>query len=217
MTRKRIDSEELALRIVLLVSIAPSLFLGMVVIMSVIDMVKPEKHDIDSGFGKYWKRQLIVTDSTYNGFEIIYSTKRAVTQERYDEIMARPGVRDSLKNLERDAPAHFGNMLYTDIYDFGEFAMRYHPDPDLVISSLYVYGKKKENLYVGPNPKIRNPGTSIDPLTQQGILYIWGEDLESHITYGSRKIYRYWKCPPPYQVSDTDEHFSHFSEDDRLY
>ncbi|MBS5526159.1 MAG: hypothetical protein KHX48_11345, partial [Alistipes sp.] len=37
-----------------------------------------------------------------------------------------------------------------------------------------------------------------------------------YIPNGGR-IYRYWKCRPLLQVSDNDEHFSHFTEDERLF
>lgn len=162
--------------------------------------------------------QINVIDTCNNGFRVSYKTIRNVTSERADEIRNRKSVRDSLNRLKRMAPVEFGNMLMTDIYEFAEFAIRFDP-VDIQIHNIFVYGQGKQNLYVGENPMIKNWAKYINFGTAQGLLYIRTEDIYCNgkpRPKGSR-VYRYFKCNGLHQQSDTDEHFSHFSEDERLY
>ena len=73
------------------------------------------------------------------------------------------------------APRKFPDMVHLDIYDFADFAKRFDP-ADIRIHNIFVYGREKENMYVGDNPLIRNPARSIDRRTAQGLLYIRDED-----------------------------------------
>lgn len=160
-------------------------------------------------------RQIFVVDDKRNGFRVQYITKEPVTKERLDEIRQRISVRDSLDRLETMAPQVFGNMLMTDIYDFADFAILFDP-ADIRIHDIFVSGPDKEKLYIGENPRINNWAKWIHPGTLQGLLYLRCEDIYSN-SAGRIKVYRYYECYGNHQISDTDEHFSHFSEDERLY
>ena len=158
---------------------------------------------------------VIVTDSTYNGFRVVYATKNSVSPERFSEIKSRTHIRDSFEKLKAEAPIHFGSLLKTDIYDFAEFALKYETDPDIELHNIFVEGRDKCNLYIGSNPKITNPARFFNAGTEQGAQYISRDD----IYYRRRKeerIYRYWKCYGIHATSLTDERYSHFSEEERL-
>lgn len=165
-------------------------------------------------------RQLVATirvvDSTYNGFRVTYATERAVSMPRLDEICSRGPLQASLRKLQCDAPIHFGSLLQTNIYDFAAFAREYDCDPDVKMDRIYVYGKEKSELYIGPNPDIENSARWMNFGTQQGIQYINATDIYFRRRTENR-IYRYWQCPGLHSTSSTDERFSHFSEDDRLW
>lgn len=160
-------------------------------------------------------RQICVVDDNANGFMLHYITKNAVTPERFDEIFRRSSVRDSLERLQMMAPQVFGDMLMTDIYDFAKFAVRFDP-ADVMIHDIFVTGPDKKKLYIGENPRIKNWAKWINPMTNQGLLYITSDDIYYN-SGGWRKVYRYYKCYSIHQISETDEHFSHFSEDERIY
>lgn len=153
-----------------------------------------------------------MTGETDSGF--LYNQREGY-KDRLDEIRRRISVKDSLNNLKRMAPIKFGNMLMTDIYDFADYAIRFDP-ADIRIHNIFVYGPDKEKLYVGKNPKIANWAKWIHPGTLQGLLYITAEDIYSNNEV-TRRVYRYHECRSIHQISETDEHFSHFSEDERLY
>lgn len=160
-------------------------------------------------------RQIFVVDDKRNGFRVRYITKEPVTKERLDEIQHRTSVRDSLERLKTMAPQVFGNMLLTDIYDFAGFAVQFDP-ADIRIHNIFVTGPDKEKLYIGENPRIENWAKWIHPGTLQGLLYLKSEDIYCN-TAGWGKVYRYHECRGIHQISETDEHFSHFSEDERIY
>ena len=160
---------------------------------------------------------VMVTDSTNNGFRVVYATAEPVTNEKYDEICSRQSIKDNFKRLKHEAPRHFGgSLLETDICDFALYAYRFHIDSDVRIHNIFVAGKEKMEFYVRTNPKLENCATWMHFGTEQGNQYLNSYDINVCIPNGGR-IYRYWKCPYLLQVSDTDERFSHFSEDDRLY
>ncbi|MDR1716074.1 MAG: hypothetical protein LBS20_09520 [Prevotella sp.] len=159
---------------------------------------------------------VIVTDSTHNGFRVVYATKNKVTRERLEEIKSRPHIQDAFKRLKKDAPVHFGSLLTTDIYDFAEFAIHYDIDPDIHIHNIFVEGYEKCKLYIGHNPGIENPAVFFNTGTEQGAQYISHKD----IYYRRRKeerIYRYWKCYGIHATSCDDERYSHFSESERIW
>ena len=159
--------------------------------------------------------QIFVVDNKSNGFRVQYITKESVTKERLEEIQRRHSIRDSLDRLKRMAPLRFGNMLMTDIYDFADFAVQFDP-ADIRIHNIFVCGPDKEKLYVGENPRIENWAKWIHPGTLQGLLFLKSEDIYCN-SAGRHKVYRYYKCHSIYQISETDEHFSHFSEEERIY
>lgn len=160
-------------------------------------------------------RQIYVVDTTNNGFRVSYKTIHNVTPERIAEIRNRKSVSDSFERLKVMAPVEFGNMLMLDIYDFADFAIRFDP-ADVRIHNIFVFGPDKEKLYVGKNPRIENWAKFINPGTAQGLLYITTKDIYFH-GLPRRKVYRYFKCSGLNQISEYDEHFSHFSENERIY
>lgn len=203
-------------RIMALLAVWPWLTIILIVVIWIfVEIFSPRIDPIDNKHTR--KREIIsqicVVDDNRNGFRLHYITKEWVTPERSDEIRRRTSVRDSLERLKMMAPQVFGDMLMTDIYDFAKFAVRFDP-ADVMINDIFVSGPDKEKLYIGENPRIKNWAKWIDPGTYQGLLYITSDDIYSN-RRTRKKIYRYWQCHSIHQISDTDEHFSHFSEDDR--
>ncbi len=160
---------------------------------------------------------VMVTDSTQNGFRVVYATNGSVTDEQYQDIRTRKNIKDGFNRLKIDAPRHFkGDLLNTDICDFAFYAYRYHIDDDICIHNIFTAGKEKMNLYVQPNPKLENCALWMNFGTEQGNQYLNFHDINVYIPNGG-KIYRYWKCRYLLQTSDTDERYSHFTEDERIY
>lgn len=160
---------------------------------------------------------VMVLDSTDNGFRVVYATAEPVTNEKYVEICSRPHVKEGFMRLKYEAPRYFGgNLLNTDICDFALYAYRFSIDTDIRIHNIFVAGKEKMEFYVRTNPNLENCATWMNFGTEQGNQYLNSHDVNVYIPNGGR-IYRYWKCRHLLQVSDTDERFSHFTEDERLY
>jgi hypothetical protein len=133
-----------------------------------------------------------------------------------EEIQHRPHIVSAFKRLQTDAPVHFGgSLLYTDIYDFADFAIKYDPDPDIELHNIFVAGNEKSKRYIGPNPKIPNSAQYFNFGTEQGVQYIRHDDIYFR-RRKSEQIYRYWKCYGIHSISSTDECYSHFSEEERL-
>jgi hypothetical protein len=156
-----------------------------------------------------------VRDSSACGFNVVYRTKHDVTNLRAEEIRKRLHIKTNIRKLETDAPLHFGNMLYTDRYKFAIFAKGYEIDPDVEIQNIRIEGVAKCNLYIGKNPNIENSACWFNPNTWQGALYITNIDVYKRCDK-TKRIYRYWKCGGLHGTSSIDEHFSHFSEDERI-
>lgn len=188
-----------------------------IIIGAIIALVGSEVDPMDNSINKIREvySVITVTDSTGNGFELTYASTKAVTKERLKEIRNRRYIDDSFDKLKTDALLHFGNMLYTDIYDFAYFALKYDSDPDIYLDHIFVRGYDKEKLYIGNNPKIKNSASWYDSYTKQGIQYILRKDF-FYCQDEEDKIYRYYKCSGLYSTSLTDERYSHFSEDERL-
>lgn len=208
-------------RTIALLSVREWLYIVLVVIIgTLIAAFAPRGNPIDDQEVKSRKLigQIYVVDTTNNGFRVSYATIDNVTQERFDEMRRRPSIRDSLQRLKRAAPIRFGNMLTVDIYDFADFAIRFDPE-DIRIHNIFVFGSEKENLYIGENPRIENWAKYINPGTGQGLLYLSRENIycNDSLRRKRRKVYRYFKCSGLNQFSEYDEHFSHFSEDERIY
>lgn len=205
-------------RIMALLSVWPWLVVVLIAVIWIfVEIFTPRIDPIDNQSirKREFISQIFVVDDNRNGFRLHYITKEPVTPERSDEIRRRTSVRDSMERLKKMAPQVFGDMLMTDIYDFAKFAVRFDPK-DIMINDIFVSGPDKEKLYIGENPRIKNWAKWIHPGTLQGLLFIRSEDIYSN-SARRIKVYRYFECYGNHQISDTDEHFSHFSEDERLY
>lgn len=160
---------------------------------------------------------LHVVDSTHNGFRVVYATTKAVTAERLEEICSRKPILDAFKRLQHDAPVHWGGSLMdADICDFALFARKYNVDKDIEIHNIFVEGVEKMELYIQPNPNLPGSAKWMNHETKQGVQYLKADDINYRIPAGE-KIYRYWKCYNLHEYSDTDERFSHFTEEERLW
>ena len=104
----------------------------------------------------------------------------------------------------------------TDICDFALYAYRFPIDKDVRIHNIFVAGKEKMDFYVRNNPDLPGCATWMHHGTEQGNQYLNADDI-NHCIPNGRRIYRYWKCRYLLQTSDTDERFSHFTEEERLY
>lgn len=180
-----------------------------------INQCTDNSHDIDNEAAarEIFTVQLMV-DSTGNGFELTYSTKNPVTKSRLAEMSERNYIKDNIDSLKIKTKRCYGSLLYTDIYEYADFALSCYIDSNLVIEEILVYGREKSNLYIGENPKISNSARWLDPYTNQGLLYIKHDDI--YYRRGNERVYRYKNCTGVYGISTTDEYFSHFSEDERL-
>lgn len=194
-----------------------------IVIVIIVGLIKgclPDKTDpMDNSINKAREilEHVMVRDSTGNGFRVVYVTKNPVTDKRYAEIRSRQHIRNGFERLQKEAPAHFGgSLLETDICDFALYAYRFHIDDDICIHNIFVAGKQKMGFYVRPNPDLENCVTRMNYGTEQGNQYLNEQDINIYIPNGGRR-YRYWKCRFLLQESDTDERFSHFTKDERLY
>ncbi len=194
------------------------LFIAIVIFIGIIKAILGNGIDpIDDSI--HTKREIItmaeVRDSVGNGFDVVFTSKKDVSAKRAKEMRSRENFFNEVKKLEKEAPLHFGNMLYTDIYDFAFFAKKYDYGQDIIIYHVSVAGYEKCNLYIGENPKIPNSAKKYDPDTEQGILFINDIDVYNRDNQ-VRRPYRYQKCKRPHSVSYEDEHFSHFSEEEKI-
>lgn len=162
-------------------------------------------------------RHLEVCDTTHNGFRVVYATTNAVTTERLEEIRSREPLNRAMDSLQDNAASYFGgSLLQTDIYDFAAYARGFDVDGGVRMHNIFVFGAEKQRMYLGKNPRIENPATWINPSTEQGVQYINSDDIYFR-TKKEERVYRYWKCYGNNSISTTDERFSHFSEDERLW
>lgn len=106
-------------------------------------------------------------------------------------------------------------MRDVDICEFALYARNFHIDDDIQIHNIFIAGHRMKD-YVQPNPNLPGCVTSMNYGTEQGNQYLNDQDINVYIPNGGRR-YRYWKCRYLLQVSDTDERFSHFTEEERLY
>lgn len=191
------------------------ILVGIFVVCLIVKECTRKYDDIDNG---YSQREIFsteyVVDSTYNGFEVTYSTKDPVTKYRLQEMYDRKYIRTNIAGMKDSAINHFGSLLYTDIYDFSDYIRPINIDTNLVIENIFVYGVKKNSLYIGKNPQIKNSATWYNPNTKQGSQYLKHSDI--YYSNGNERIYRYWECYGLFDISETDERFSHFSEDERI-
>lgn len=204
-----------------LLSISTPLFILLIVIIGIFKECTDDTDPLDYYDGnakQEYVEFLKIHDSNCNGFRVTYSTVNAVTKERLAEIQSRKHIIEAFKRLEKDAVSYFkDNMLYTDIYDFADFAKKYDVDKDIQIHCIFIDGVEKCNLYIGENKKWlkEKSATWFNVNTEQGTQWINRDDI--YRNKGSKKTYRYWKCTNPLcGTSETDERFSHFSEDERI-
>lgn len=202
-----------------LLALAPKLFfIGIIILMVLKECIAEKTDPMDDSINSSREiiAQIMVVDSTRNGFRVVYATENSVTKERLEEIKKRPHIVDAFERLKNDAPAYFGNMTETDIYDFAGFAVQYDSDPAIKIHNIFVTGLEKTDMYARVNPDLEDCVTFINPNTSQGIQYLSQNDIYYRDKVNN-KLYRYWKCYGIYATSSTDERFSHFSESQRLW
>lgn len=201
-------------------AIGPWAFIiAIVIIVGLIKGCLPNKADpMDNDINKSREilEHVMVMDSTYNGFRVVYATENAVTEKRFREIRSRQHIREGFERLKREAPEHFGGSLRdVDICEFALYVRNFHIDDDIQIHNIFIAGHRMKD-YVQPNPNLPGCVTSMNYGTEQGNQYLNDQDINVYIPNGGRR-YRYWKCRYLLQVSDTDERFSHFTEEERLY
>lgn len=210
--------KETEIKLIVLTHLAPYLFVGLIVFIGVIVTCTDHTNPMDNSINKQieYVKQLEVLDKNGNGYRVTYATIDPVTKTRLEEIQSRPRLRAAFLRLQREAPAHFGgSLLDTDIHDFARFARQYDCDGQIKIHCIFVHGIDKMNHYIGENPLIKNSARWMNVNTEQGNQWINRSDVYASIK-GKVNYYRYWKCQVPYCISETDEHYSHFSEDNRL-
>lgn len=180
-------------------------------------IARPDPMDDSINAAREVVRHLEVCDTTRNGFRVVYVTSKAVTPLRLEEIRSRKRLNTAFDSLQQTAATYFGgSLLETDIYDFADYALKFDIDSDVRMHNIFILGKKKQDMYVRPNPEMKNPATWINSSTEQGIQYIRAEDIYFR-REKSQRVYRYWKCFGNNSISLTDERFSHFSEAERLW
>lgn len=206
------------IRWLVFLKISPWLFIILIVIIGLFVECCDNTDPIDNSINK--SREFVETvsvlDKTGTGFRVTYITVKDVTKERLDEIQSRPHIQLAFNKMKKDVIEHFRNgLLNVDIYEFALFARQYDCDDDITINCIFVSGSDKMKHYIGPNPKIPNSAEWMDATTEQGNLYIKNSDIYGY-ERGDSVLYRYYKCRCPYDFSYSDEHFSHFSEDERI-
>ena len=204
--------------ILLILKFITPVVIVLIIFIGLIKSCTTEKVDpLDDSYLKNTENitEINAVDTSGNGFSLSYVSSGPVTKERADEIRSRSHIYESLEKLRIDAPLHFGNMLYTDIYTFASFVKTYDPDKDIKIGMIFVTGYDKIALYEAPNPKIPNYANRINRITLQGNQYIISSDIyQTNLPY--KKTYRYWKCSVMNSTSSEDERFIHFSKDEEL-
>ncbi|MCC8199730.1 MAG: hypothetical protein LIP06_14505 [Tannerellaceae bacterium] len=208
----------------ILLVLAAKFWALIIVIIIIIGIIRAAMDDTDplDRYSRDAKREVVadveVVDSRNNGFMIKYVTQSRVTEERLAEIKSRPHIKAGFKILKEDAVRHFNDdMLYTDIYDFALFVREYEIDKSIMIHNIFISGADKYQLYLAPNPNIPRSATWVNYRNYQGMQYITDRDIYRPNITDSTKIYRYWECEGLNAFSYTDERFSHFSEDERIF
>ena len=210
--------KESEIKLIVLTKLAPYLYIGFIAFIGIIVTCTDNTNPLDNSINKQieYVKQLEVLDKNGNGYRVTYVTIDAVTKSRLKEIQSRPHILTAFLRLQRETPVHFGgSLLDTDIHEFARFARQYDCDNQIKIHCIFVHGLEKMNHYIGSNPKIANSAKWFNVNTEQGNQWINRNDVYGS-TEGKANYYRYWKCQVPYCISETDEHYSHFSEDSRL-
>lgn len=204
---------------IVLLKIWPWIAVILVILIAVVNGIFGKKVDpIDNSVNKSRKiiEHLYVKDTTNNGFRVVFASKDEITEARLEETKFRESLKQTFIKIQTDAPSHFGNMVETNIYDFAEYLLLYDLEPEIHLHNIFIYGIEKSNKYIGTNPNIKNSAKFINHGTQQGYQYLSHDDIYN-LTNSDVKIYRYWKCAGINSFSYSDENFSHFSEDERIW
>lgn len=210
--------KESEIKLLVLLKISPWLIGILVVLITIVKECSDDTNPMDNSINKAieYVEMVNVYDKKDNGFRVTFVTNFPVTKARLAEIQSRPHIVRAFYQLQKDAIEHFKNgMLNTDIYEFSQFARHYDCDEDISIHCIFVIGAEKKALYIGKNPQIPNSARWMNSSTEQGNLWINHEDIYGFQPWDTR-FYRYWKCQYPFSFSYTDEHFSHFSEEERI-
>lgn len=209
------NEDEKIIRWIVLAKLSPVLFVILIVFIGIVKECATEEPDIErQNACREWVTDTYIVDAGYNGFRIRYFTAEKVTKKELGDITVADSIWQFEEQMQQDALDRFDDMLHLDIYEFALFAKNYG-HKDITMECIFVSGLEKRNLYIGPNPKIKNSAKWIDPNTNQGLQWINHNDIYFYDGKGP-KTYRYYRCPYPYDTSATDERFSHFSEDQRV-
>ena len=190
-----------------------------IILIVIVSLMRPcmgyGKMDLDNSYitRRYMYDRIYVTDSTSNGYELLYYTTNSVTEARYKEIHSRQPLRDSYKRLQVEAGEHFNHKLIdTDIYDFVEYAKTFDINSDDVrLVNIWVYGCEYTKLYQRPHEKYPN-GWKFSDDNDLGLLFLKENDVYPYSS-SSLHTYRYWECDA---TSSKDERYTHVTEVDRL-
>lgn len=193
------------------------IFIGIGIIIILISDNSPRSIDDSINKSQEMICLLDVVDSTGNGFCVHYSTEYAVTRERYDEIFSRRELWDAFNHIQKELPEHFGgNLLETDIYDFAAELIKYPTTDGVHVDCIFVQGPEKTAFYAQPNPNLPDGVTWFDVRTKQGALWIKHDDVY-YCRGKEERIYRYYKCPGMREFSRTDERYTHYTEEEKIY
>lgn len=209
---------ENGIKFLVFLKLFPWFLIALIVIIGMIKGCCDDTDPMDNSINKSreFVETVFVLDKRGIGFRVTYITTRGVTKERLDEIQSRGHIQLAFNKMKNDVDKHFTNgLLDVDIYDFAMYARGYDCDDDITINCIFVSGSTKMQHYVGPNPSIPNSARWIDARTEQGNLYIKHQDIYGY-ERGDSALYRYYQCRCPFDFSYSDEHFSHFSEDERI-
>lgn len=210
------NKDEKVLRMMILAKLSPILLVLLIVFIGIVKECTSEEPDIERQNARQESiKDVYIVDTGYNGFRIRYGTADKVTKTEWGNILVADSIWKFEEQMQKDALVQFNDMLHLDIYEFAQFAKLYG-HKDITMEYIFVAGPEKEELYIGPHPKIKNSAKWIDPNTNQGLQWIDHNDIYFYDGKGS-KTYRYYKCSSPYDTSATDERFSHFSEDQRIH
>lgn len=209
------NEDQKIIRWMILGKLAPVLFIMLIVFIGIVKACVSDEPDIErQNTSQEWVRDIYIVDGGYNGFRIRYFTAEKVTKTELGNITVADSIWQFEEQMQQDALDRFNDMLHLDIYEFAQFAKNYG-HKDITMECIFVSGSEKRNLYIGPNPKIKNSANWIDSNTNQGLQWIDHNDIYFY-DGKSPKTYRYYKCSYPFDTSATDERFSHFSEDQRV-
>ena len=200
---------------IILIGCMPSFIILIVVIALFRSCMGYGEIDIDNSYmvRRYMYDRTNITDSTGNGYELLWYTTKAVTDLRYDEIKSRKHIRDSYKRLKKEAGAHFNHdLINTNIYDFVKYAKTFDIDSmDVRLVNIFVYGNEYTKLYQRPHKDYPDGWEKYDDYDFGG-LYLEEFDVYKR-NNSALPHYRYWGC---YATSLSDERYTHATKSDRL-